>query len=230
MFSVSLSTSLRLLASAAVAGALTMQPVSSFAQTAPASCAPVLDLANPAPGEMLLPGAYTIQGAALDPAAAHGSGVDHVSFFLGDRNTGGMPLGVAQPDKGPRLDDFSVTVTLPTARIGEQQFVAYAHSSLTGKETQVSFPIVLGEDPAKTPLNAAPEVASSTSGCDATATALAASTSSAAPPVSVRVPVPAAVLPSTGIAAAEAYAAAVELQVPDADQTPTGSGEDQLQQ
>jgi hypothetical protein len=228
MFSNSVSTSLRLLASAAAAGALTMQPVSSFAQTAPASCAPVLDLANPAPGEMLLPGAYTIQGAALDPTAAQGSGIDQVSFFLGDRNAGGMALGVAQPDKGPRLDDFSVTVTLPSARLGEQQFVAYAHSSLTGKETQVSFPIVLGEDPSKTPLSAASEVASSTGGCDATSTALAAST---AAPVSVTVPVPAAVLPSTGgIAAAEAYAASVEMQAPDADQTPTGSGEDQLQQ
>ena len=161
----------------------------------------MLDLANPAPGEMLLPGAYTIQGAALDPAAAQGSGIDHVSFFLGDRNAGGMPLGATQTGKGPRLDDFSVTVTLPSARLGEQQFVAYAHSSLTGKETQVSFPIVLGEDPTKTPLNAAPETASTPSGCDVTATALAAASTAA--PVSVTVPVPAAVVPS-GIAAAEA--------------------------
>ena len=138
------------------------------------------------------------------------------------------PLGVAQPDKGPRLDDFSVTVTLPSARIGEQQFVAYAHSALTGKETQVSFPIVLGEDPNKTPLNAATETASTTSGCDVTSTALA--TASTAAPVTVTVPVPAAVLPGTGIAAAEAYAASVQMQAPDADQTPNGSGEDNNQQ
>ena len=101
MFSVSFSTSLRLLASAAAAGALTMQPVSSFAQTAPASCAPVLDLANPGPGEMLLPGAYTIQGAALDPAAAQGSGIDQVSFFLGDRNAGGMATRRGTARQGP---------------------------------------------------------------------------------------------------------------------------------
>jgi hypothetical protein len=223
MFPVSFSTSLRLVASIAAAGALTMQPVSTFAQSAPASCAPVLDLANPAPGEMLLPGAYTIQGAALDASAAQGSGIDHVSFFLGDRNAGGMALGAVQPDKGARLDDFSLTVTLPSARLGEQQFVAYAHSSVTGEETQVSFPVVLGEDPSKTPLRQAPPAASSLSGCDATATALA---TAAAPVLSV----PGVALPAAGIAAAEAYAAAVQTQVPDADATPNGSGEDNNQQ
>jgi hypothetical protein len=228
-----LSASLRLVASVAAAGAFSMQPVASFAQTAPAACAaPVLDLANPAPGEMLLPGAYTIQGAALDPEAGQGSGIDQVSFFLGDRNAGGMPLGMAQPDKGPRLDDFSVTVTLPSARPGEQEFVAYAHSALTGKETQVSFPIVLGEDPNKTPLahtsevqsSAVPAATMSGSGCES-----AALPGDATSPATVlTVPVPAAV-PSTGLAAAEAFAESGQTQVVP-DDGMSGNGPDNNQQ
>src|SRR6202023_1254947 len=104
------------------------------AQTAPmtatASCsAPALDLANPSAGDMLLPGAFTIQGAALDPTASQGSGIDQVSFFLGNRDEGGIALGSTLPTTGPRLDDFSLTVTLPNTNVGENQFVAYAHSS-----------------------------------------------------------------------------------------------------
>ncbi|HLZ28682.1 MAG TPA: hypothetical protein VKV73_15315 [Chloroflexota bacterium] len=224
MFSVSFATLPRLLASAAAAGALSLQPISSFAQTAPTSCTvPVLDLANPGPGAMVLPGAYTIQGAAFDPEAAQGSGIDQVSFFLGDRNAGGMALGVAQPDKGPRLDDFSVTVTLPSTSLGEHEFVAYARSALTGNETQVSFPIVLGEDPSKTPLNAlgpAAETVSTTSACGATASSAA---PAAAPAPAIVVPEPAVATAPSGIAAAEAYAAEVQLQVP--DETTASSGE-----
>jgi len=107
---------------------------------------PVLELFNPTPGDALLPGAYLISGLALDPMAQQGaSGVDQVSFFLGSRDQGGAPLGSVAPSGGARGADFSLSLDLPgadTAR--QQQLVAYARSSITGKETELSLPVVIG--------------------------------------------------------------------------------------
>jgi hypothetical protein len=110
-----------------------------------ASCsAPVLDLFNPSPGDTVPPGNYVISGVAIDPMATQGSGIDEVSFFLDNRDQGGMLLGSVMPLGGPRLDDFSLSIDLPSSGQGEHQLVAYAHSALTGRETQVSVPIQLG--------------------------------------------------------------------------------------
>src|SRR5689334_23736259 len=152
------STSLRIAAASALAALFGLQPVSSFAQSEPggpaASCSlPVLDLANPAPGAMLSPGAYVVHGTALDPSASEGSGINEVSFFLGSRDAGGIALGEIVPNSGVRDDEFSATLTLP-ASTGTHQFVAYARSAVTGKETDVSLPIVLHEDPSKAELAA----------------------------------------------------------------------------
>ena len=110
---------------------------------------PVVDLFNPMPGDVLQPGDYMISGLALDPMApADTSGIDRVSFFLGERGNGGVPLGTVVPSSGSRQADFTVTVTLPDNGAGQTQLQAFAHSALTGKETQLGMPIALGDDAA----------------------------------------------------------------------------------
>lgn len=130
-----------------------------FAQTSPptdglvARCdLPVVALFNPLSGDVLQPGEYLISGLALDPMAqGPGSGIDQVAFFLGDRDQGGTPLGMVVPNSGERSADFSVNVTLPSGDSGSSQVLeAFAHSALTGKETELSLPIVLG--PSGTPM------------------------------------------------------------------------------
>jgi hypothetical protein len=107
---------------------------------------PVLDLFNPLPGDVVQPGTYLISGLALDPMAqATTSGIDQVAFFLGDRDQGGTPLGTVSPNSGARSADFSLNVTLPAGDPGKPQALqAFARSALTGKETQLSLPIVVG--------------------------------------------------------------------------------------
>jgi hypothetical protein len=110
---------------------------------------PVVDLYNPMPGDVLQPGSYMISGLALDPMADDtSSGIDQVSFFLGDRDQGGMSLGSVVPSNGTRQADFSLSVTLPSADAGKlSQLEAFAHSSLSGKETELSLPVMLGPNP-----------------------------------------------------------------------------------
>lgn len=169
MYSRALSMPARSLGAFAAAAILSLLPTVSLAQSAPAdspaaSCnLPVIDLANPMPGDMVLPGAYIVQGVALDPQAPQGdSGIDQVSLFLGDRDAGGMLLGMTQPTAGPHQNAFSITVSLPSSTIGEVNFVAYARSAISGKETEVTLPVVLGEDPGKTTLVGSMLVESST--------------------------------------------------------------------
>ena len=158
---------MRSLVEGVLATALALSLVSvSYAQTAPPSetlvarCdLPVVDLFNPLPGDVLQPGSYLISGLALDPMApGNTSGIDQVAFFLGDRDQGGASLGSVVPSTGQRQADFSVAVTLPGDNPGQpQQLEAFAHSSLTGKETEVSLPIMLGRNgaQARTAANAA---------------------------------------------------------------------------
>jgi hypothetical protein len=141
-----------------VIGLLGVSPATLFAQQATppealvARCdLPVVDLFNPLPGDVVQPGSeYLISGLALDPMAqGNTSGIDLVSFFLGDRDQGGTSLGTVVPSSGLRQADFTLSVTLPNASPGmPQQLEAFAHSSLSGKETEVSLPIMLGRNPA----------------------------------------------------------------------------------
>jgi hypothetical protein len=208
------SARLSVFASAVTAGVLLLQPVSSIAQAAPmstpASCAaPVLDLANPAPGAMLVPGAYTIEGLALDPLAQQGSGIDQVSVFLGNRDQGGIELGSTVPGSAQNPDAFNLTVSLPTTQVGEFQFTAYALSLLTGKETQVSLPIVLGEDPSKAALPAGTATESSTNPGTAPLNCEAAP---GAPMVTTGAPAP-SIAPAVGAPTTQTVAPATETGV-----------------
>ena len=117
---------------------------------------PVVDLFNPLPGDVLQPGAYLISGLALDPmASGTTSGIDQVSFFLGDRDQGGVPLGSVVPSSGLRQADFTLTVTLPSDSEGMGQLEAFAHSALSGKETEVAMPITVSDGSANASQTAA---------------------------------------------------------------------------
>jgi len=152
------STRTQVIVSSLCAGILGLAPGFALAQATPTSAAPgadmvarcdlpVLDLFNPSPGDLVLPGSYMISGLAIDPMASDGSGIDEVAIYLGPRDQGGVELGSVAPSGGQRQQDFSLSVDLPTAAPGtEQQLVAYAHSMLTDKVTEISLPIVMGGD------------------------------------------------------------------------------------
>jgi len=126
---------------------------------APASAAtlqpgPTLVVANPNEGDMVTPGALVIAGAAYDPTATEGVGVDRVSVFLGDRDSGGMYLGDATlgqssmlPTPAAQFATAGWTLTTPALKgAGDQHdLFVYARSAVTGDETVVTIPITIGE-------------------------------------------------------------------------------------
>ena len=205
---VLLPARLRVLSSVLAVGLLTTGATSTFAQSAPttprASCdAPVLDLANPNPGDMLMPGAYEIEGKAFDPRAQQDSGVDRVSIFLDSRDAGGLDLGDATPGVPnpnleipgfPSMNGFTLVVNLPNLA-GEHTLFAYARSSVTGQETTISMPVVLGEDPTKAGLVAgtATETNSNPGAAPLSCAASAAPAASATPAPTTMAVAPAAV-------------------------------------
>jgi len=118
------------------------------AAAAPASApcpsgAPVLELANPNPGDVLPTGDLIISGATFDPS---GSAISRVDLFLGQRDTGGLFLGSAVPSG----QSFSVKASVPNSSNGGRDFVAYAYSA-SGQQTSVSVPIFVGAAPTPTP-------------------------------------------------------------------------------
>jgi hypothetical protein len=163
MRSLAASTRAQVIGCSLLVGILALAPGLAFAQTTPpinpqsgsgadtdmvARCdLPVLDLFNPSPGDLVLPGAYMVSGVALDPLASDGSGIDQVSVYLGARDQGGTQLGSVTPSGGPRQESFSVSVDLPNVDPGtEQQLVAYAHSASGDRTTELSVPILIGRD------------------------------------------------------------------------------------
>jgi hypothetical protein len=165
MHPIAASTRIQVIVCSLVAGVLGFAPGLALAQnTSPANpqsemvarCdMPVLDLYNPTPGALVLPGEYTISGVAVDPLAQDGGGIDQVSFYLGPRDQGGLALGSVAPSGGLHQDDFSLSVQLPNAEPGtQQQLVAYAHSKMSDKTTELSLPIVMGRSGSQvTPAN-----------------------------------------------------------------------------
>jgi hypothetical protein len=101
----------------------------------------VLSIGNPQPNDLVPRGKYVMQGLAFDRAANNGSGVDKVSVFIEDRDAGGQLAGDAILGQ-PGATGFTVTADLSRASGGHTLFV-YARSSVTGRETVVSFPIVV---------------------------------------------------------------------------------------
>jgi len=186
------------LSSSLIIGALSFASLPVGAQAAPATtmasmACPNLTVGNPNPGDNLMPGDLVISGSAFDPSAPDGaSGVARVDLFLGLRDQGGTFLASAVPGDGTTNPRFwSTVVTIPTDVNAGRTFAAYALSAVTGQETSVSFPILVGT-PARsvglvtpTPVPQGITVTSTCPGGAAAATAVtAASPAAGAPAVS----------------------------------------------
>jgi hypothetical protein len=147
--------------------------------------APVLQLANPSPGDVLSQGDYIVSGLAFDPSAGDGTGIARVDLFLGERDDGGLFLAEATPGAGLTDRDFSTKVTFPTSANGGRNFVAYAYSSVTGEQTSESVPVYVGAPPTATPITSnAPTPVPLTSTIQSNCTL------SSAAPVSASIPAP----------------------------------------
>jgi hypothetical protein len=147
---------LRLLGPVTAAAALGLGTLPALAQTTAApmatDCSAMhFELANPNPGSMIEPGGMVLQGIAMDSRAQGNTGIDHIDFFLDNRDQGGVNLGIAMPGMAPGPfgpDSFETTVTIPNL-IGGHDLFAYAYSSVTGAQSVISVPVVVGEDPSK---------------------------------------------------------------------------------
>jgi hypothetical protein len=118
---------------------------------------PTLEVGNPGPHDLLIPGVMMMQGIAYDENAEIGVGVDRVSVFLGDRDEGGQFLGDAtlglpnpQSVEGgdPQFGFAGWRLRTPVLKGGARQLAItfYARSSVNGMETIESIPVVIGED------------------------------------------------------------------------------------
>ena len=164
---------------------------------------PVLQLANPNPGDVLSQGDYIVSGVAFDPGSTTGNGISRVDLFLGQRDEGGLFLASATPNDQSgfttKVGAFEVKTTLPTAMSGGRDFVAYAYSAASGAQTSVSVPVFIGAAPTPTPASSttqAPVLFTSTtsSSCVGTGTA-SAPAASAASSTSAFQPLPAGAAP-----------------------------------
>ena len=102
----------------------------------------VLSVGNPQPGDLLPRGKYVMQGLAFDRAATAGTGIDRVSVFVDDRDAGGQLVGDAVLGQ-PNATGFTVTADL-SRMSGSHTLFVYARSSVSGHETVVSFPVIVG--------------------------------------------------------------------------------------
>ncbi len=148
---------LRFIGPVTAAAALGLGTLPALAQTstmAPMAgdCSAIhFELANPNPGSMIEPGGMVVQGIAVDSRAQGGTGIDHIDFFLDNRDQGGVNLGIAMPGMTPGPfgpDSFETTVTIPNV-VGGHDLFAYAYSSVSGVQSVIEVPVAMGEDPAK---------------------------------------------------------------------------------
>jgi hypothetical protein len=127
--------------------------LSAPVSAAPAPKGPTLVVANPNPGDMVIPGALVMQGVAFDDDAEAGLGVDRVSVFLDDRDKGGLHLGnavfggrnVLSSDPQFATAGWSLTTTALKGEGQHRDLVVYARSAVNGAETVVTIPISVGE-------------------------------------------------------------------------------------
>jgi len=184
-----------------VVGIMTIASTPVGAQSAPTSASaaatcPVLSLANPSPGDTLVPGGLIISGTAYDPGATSGSGIERVDLFLGARDQGGTILGTAIPGaSGTDPRAFSIEVTIPNGMNRGTDFAAYAISEVSGHESGVIFPIFVGT-PERTSATPTPLPTTETQVSTCPTVPLAGATNVVvSPPVAVGTPAPAAPVP-----------------------------------
>lgn len=104
-----------------------------------------VELGNPSPGSRVDPGTLLVQGTAVDTRARLGSGIDHIDFFLDDRDAGGRFVGTTNPGGA---STFKANLSLPSS-IGGHTLFAYAISAVTSQQGVLSVPVALGEDSSK---------------------------------------------------------------------------------
>jgi hypothetical protein len=109
------------------------------------STCPVLDLANPSPGDVVSSGAYVVQGITFDPVTLSASGVSRVEFYLGTQESGGIFLGSAVPgaSSAPAPSRFETTLTFPDVT-RDDNFNAIAFAANSGATTIVQRQIHVG--------------------------------------------------------------------------------------
>jgi hypothetical protein len=130
---------------------------------------PTVVMLAPSPGALLAPDSK-LSVAAFDCHADTGIGVDKVSIFLGPRGEGGMFLGDAQggAPTGVRVvpatqyGSAGWTLSVPSAvsnMPNAQALSVYAHSTVSGMETQLTIPIKIAQPaaPAQPTPTAIPE-------------------------------------------------------------------------
>ncbi|MGI9147286.1 MAG: hypothetical protein ACR2IK_12150, partial [Chloroflexota bacterium] len=116
-----------------------------------------LALGNPQPGDTLLSGVpLNMAGVAYDAASTSGSGIASVTVYLGDRDTGGLSLGIAslgQPNpQAPTGTQFATagftlrTPALPSGS-GSRTVYVYARSAITNLERVLQVPVFLNTAP-----------------------------------------------------------------------------------
>jgi hypothetical protein len=109
------------------------------------STCPVLDLANPSPGDVISSGAYVVQGITFDPVTLSPSGVSRVEFYLGTQESGGIFLGTAVPgvSSAPAPSMFVTTLTIPDVT-RDDNFNAIAFAANSGATTIIQRQIHVG--------------------------------------------------------------------------------------
>src|SRR5262249_43299359 len=116
---------------------------------------PTLEVSNPGVDAFVVPGSLVMDGIAYDQRAPSGVGIELVSVFLDDRETGGRFLGSAVLGKPNPLDSTSRFAnagwTIETAPIqgrGERhELFIYARSSVPGPEAVARIPVTVGHEP-----------------------------------------------------------------------------------
>jgi hypothetical protein len=82
-----------------------------------------------------------MQGQAFDRASSTAPGVDKVTVFVDDRDSGGQLVGDGVLGQ-PSATAFTVTADFGK-QTGKHTLFVYARSSVTGKEATVSFPVTI---------------------------------------------------------------------------------------
>jgi hypothetical protein len=108
---------------------------------------PQLRVYNPKPGMSFHSGTHVdVTGIAVDPAAmsmasAAPFGIDEVQVFLDNPDDAGVFLANATMTSG--TNTWLATISLPADNTGPHALWIYARSSVTGKQTASSIPVVI---------------------------------------------------------------------------------------
>src|SRR5438132_13309506 len=190
----------------------------------------VLILENPSPGDTLLSGTQLVMsGIAYDTGATDGTGIASVVAYLGDRDSGGTPLGTAtlgqpNPLAAPGSQFATAGFTIRTPRLpagsGAKTVFVYARSTVGNAEAILQVPVFLNSSPTPVkgqvptavlpPPPACTPTPTSTATSPPTSTPVAAAAAATATPIAgtVATPTPPSAAPAPLPAAPPAAAAA----------------------